>query len=68
MFMNDVITLNCISIIFSAIYTIIAVLIFVATLYDLIYLQYKPKSEHGPMSKNNSNVLFERHFIFNNNT
>ncbi|KAE9539483.1 hypothetical protein AGLY_004735 [Aphis glycines] len=34
-----------------AMYVLIGLLVIVGTLYDLIYLQYRPKSEHRPMKK-----------------
>ncbi|XP_025190639.1 nose resistant to fluoxetine protein 6-like isoform X2 [Melanaphis sacchari] len=34
-----------------AMYVVIGMLVIVGTLYDFIYLQYRPKSEHGPMKK-----------------
>ncbi|XP_050058911.1 nose resistant to fluoxetine protein 6-like isoform X2 [Aphis gossypii] len=34
-----------------AMYVLIGLLVIVGTLYDFIYLQYRPKSEHGPMKK-----------------
>uniref|UniRef100_A0A2S2R6Q5 Nose resistant to fluoxetine protein 6 n=1 Tax=Sipha flava TaxID=143950 RepID=A0A2S2R6Q5_9HEMI len=34
-----------------ALYVAVTMLVFAGTLYDLIYLQYRPKSEHGPMKK-----------------
>ncbi|XP_060849044.1 nose resistant to fluoxetine protein 6-like [Rhopalosiphum padi] len=32
-------------------YVMIGLLVIVGTLYDFIYLQYRPKSEHGPLKK-----------------
>lgn len=41
---------------YSALFLIIVLLIATGTVYDLAFLYYRPKSEHGPMSKFKSKV------------
>lgn len=36
---------------YSATFAMVSLLVVAGTLYDLAFLQYRPKSEHGPMSK-----------------